>query len=284
MHSLGEKFNPEFGKTLPSKCQIFLFFTCAIEIQYQYLPITKMNGLLYGIQITTLSGWLACSVGYVAGFRIPQTWQLHFPEKPKPMQVIHQIDFTLGSPLLAAENTTEAANLPPSHPSDSTPQTQELPSEPTPPEMVSPAPPTMPELATIAALPDIPEIPAQVIRKVANRVASPSSNKTNSEKKPTSTNNSNTAPSTATNLTFGNGAGRQPSPQYPYQARRANQQGTVVIEFIVGMDGRVLSAWVKSPCAWPLLNNSALSTVRSSWKFPSGSPRRYRIPIVFRLS
>jgi protein TonB len=142
----------------------------------------------------------------------------------------------------------------------------------------------MPELATIAALPDIPEIPAQVIRKVANRVASPSSNKTNSEKKPTSTNNSNTAPSTATNLTFGNGAGRQPSPQYPYQARRANQQGTVVIEFIVGMDGRVLSAWVKSPCAWPLLNNSALSTVRSSWKFPSGSPRRYRIPIVFRLS
>jgi TonB family protein len=67
-------------------------------------------------------------------------------------------------------------------------------------------------------------------------------------------------------------------------ARRSNQQGTVIVEFIVGTDGRVLSAWVKSPCPFSTLNNAAVSTIRSRWKFPTGSARRYKIPIVFRLS
>jgi protein TonB len=95
---------------------------------------------------------------------------------------------------------------------------------------------------------------------------------------------SNTPPATATSLSFGSGAGRQPAPSYPLQSRRTNQQGTVVIEFIVGTDGKVLSAWVKTPCPYDLLNNAALSTIRSRWKFSSGEARRYKIPIVFRLN
>ena len=68
------------------------------------------------------------------------------------------------------------------------------------------------------------------------------------------------------------------------QARRSNQQGTVVVEFLVGTDGKVLSAWVKSPSPFPALNSAALSTVRNRWSFPAGAARRYRIPIVFRLN
>jgi protein TonB len=238
-----------------------------------------MKSLIHGIQITTLSGWLACSLGYIAGFRIPQTWQINFPEKPKAMKVLTEIDFTLGSPTLEVpRNTTSdtaAANLAESPSTDAA----------TPEIVQALAPPPMPEIAPSQALPEIPALPT-VTRKIAARTGTTSTTApTNpSRSNANSSANSNSAPSTATTLSFGTGAGRQPAPTYPYQSRRANQQGTVVIEFIVGNDGKVLNAWVKLPSAWPLLNDAALSTVRSRWAFPPGSPRRYRIPIVFRLS
>lgn len=158
----------------------------------------------------------------------------------------------------------------------------------------APTPPPMPELAPLAELPDIPEMPAPVIKKTATQVAGPSTPRP--QAKPSTNTPSgdrivtaggargNGPPSSATTLSFGSGAGRQPAPSYPLQARRSNQQGTVVVEFIVGVDGKVLSAWVKTPCAYDLLNNAALSTIRSRWKFPAGEARRYKIPIVFRLN
>jgi protein TonB len=238
-----------------------------------------MNPLIYGIQITTLSGWLVCSLGYVTGFRVPQTWQLTFPEKPKAMQVLTNLDFTLGDPITEEPSSSNGETSPAT--------LEEIPS----PEVAAteaPAPPPMPEIAPSEALPEIPSLPAWVTRKVAARTSQPATTSpatsSNAKAKSSATANSHSAPTTATTLRFGNGAGRQPAPAYPYQSRRANQQGTVVIEFIVGSDGKVLNAWVKLPSAWPLLNNAALSTVRTRWAFPVGSPRRYRIPIVFRLS
>src|SRR5450432_270484 len=43
-------------------------------------------------------------------------------------------------------------------------------------------------------------------------------------------------------LTFGQGAGRQPSPQYPIQAIQQHQEGTVVVRLVVGENGQVSSA------------------------------------------
>jgi len=84
-------------------------------------------------------------------------------------------------------------------------------------------------------------------------------------------------------LTFGQGAGRQPAPEYPREAVLGDQQGTVHIQFTVGENGRVQSAAVSVPCPWPLLNRAALQAVRDTWVFPSGAPRLYDIDIQFSL-
>ena len=199
-----------------------------------------------------------------------------FVEKPKPLSVMTSIDIATAEPteIVEAESTEQ------------TPEAAVLPVT-----AALPTPPAMPESVPMTALPEIPELPAPVIRNTAQKVATaptPTPTRTTpsspTKPRPESSASSNTAPAAATSLSFGTGAGRQPAPAYPLQARRSNQQGTVVIEFLVGVDGKVLSAWVKTACPYELLNNAALSTIRSRWKFPAGAARRYKIPIVFRLN
>lgn len=84
-------------------------------------------------------------------------------------------------------------------------------------------------------------------------------------------------------LTFGQGEGKQPAPDYPRQALREGQEGTVVVRFMVGENGRVLSAEPSSPSAWPLLNDAALRVVRQRWRFSTGILRAYEVAIHFQL-
>lgn len=74
-----------------------------------------------------------------------------------------------------------------------------------------------------------------------------------------------------------------PKPRYPTVARSRGQTGTVVVEFVVGENGRVVSARAKNPSPWPLLNNAALDAVRG-WRFPPGGVTTYTRPIVFNLN
>ena len=85
-------------------------------------------------------------------------------------------------------------------------------------------------------------------------------------------------------LTYGQGEGRQPAPEYPLRARREGQEGLVGIRFSVGEDGRVLSAEAVSASPWKLLNDSALRAVRERWRFSSGSLRLYEVSIRFQLT
>jgi protein TonB len=85
-------------------------------------------------------------------------------------------------------------------------------------------------------------------------------------------------------LVYGRGEGRQPAPDYPGQARRDGQEGTVVIRFTVGENGRVLAAEAVSVCPWPLLNNAALRAVRERWRFRPGQVRLYEVAIRFELN
>jgi protein TonB len=85
-------------------------------------------------------------------------------------------------------------------------------------------------------------------------------------------------------LTYGQGEGRQPAPEYPYRARRDGQEGVVKVRFLVGEDGRVLSAEAASPSPWSLLNDSALRVVRERWRFRSGTLRNYEVAIRFQLT
>lgn len=88
----------------------------------------------------------------------------------------------------------------------------------------------------------------------------------------------------AQTLTFGLGEGRQPRPHYPRQSVREGQEGTVTVRFMVGADGRVKIAEGTKPCPWPLLNESALETIRRSWRFAPGKERNYEVNIRFELN
>ena len=84
-------------------------------------------------------------------------------------------------------------------------------------------------------------------------------------------------------LVFGRGEGKQPKPEYPLEAKLAHQQGTVVVEFTVGEDGRVQNAKVIESCPFPLLNQSAVRTVREQWRFRPGPARTLQVPIEYQL-
>jgi TonB family protein len=85
-------------------------------------------------------------------------------------------------------------------------------------------------------------------------------------------------------LTFGEGEGRQPAPEYPRRALQEHQQGVVVLQFVVGENGQVSSAEATQPCVWPALNEAALRTIREKWRFPAGATRVYEIAIRFQLN
>lgn len=57
-----------------------------------------------------------------------------------------------------------------------------------------------------------------------------------------------------------------PPPNYPEEARRRGQQGTVVVAVAVDAAGVVVSATLQAPSPHPALNREALRAVRS-WRF-----------------
>jgi len=73
-----------------------------------------------------------------------------------------------------------------------------------------------------------------------------------------------------------------PPPDYPAEARRLGQTGTIIVEFTVDAAGRVIAAYAKSPSPWPLLNAAAVHAVRQ-WHFPPGRVMQLQRPIVFQL-
>jgi protein TonB len=84
-------------------------------------------------------------------------------------------------------------------------------------------------------------------------------------------------------LTFGEGEGDQPAPEYPREAKLAHQQGNVTVEMTIGENGDVTDTQVTSPCPWPILNQAALRAVRDTWHFEKGPVRYKDIEFVFEL-
>jgi protein TonB len=85
-------------------------------------------------------------------------------------------------------------------------------------------------------------------------------------------------------LTFGEGEGKQPAPDYPRQAMRLGQEGTVLVRLAVDAGGRVVDAQTAIPSPWPLLNQAALRAVRERWRFREGPKRSYEVVIRFELA
>lgn len=85
-------------------------------------------------------------------------------------------------------------------------------------------------------------------------------------------------------LTYGQGEGKQPAPEYPYRARREGQEGVVTVRFTVAESGRVDQAELSGGSPWQLLNEAALEVVRKRWQFRSGERRVYEVAIRFQLT
>ena len=60
---------------------------------------------------------------------------------------------------------------------------------------------------------------------------------------------------------------RNPPPIYPAAARRREQQGTVTVKVLVGADGSVERAEIADSSGFDSLDDAALETVRSRWRF-----------------
>jgi protein TonB len=61
--------------------------------------------------------------------------------------------------------------------------------------------------------------------------------------------------------------GKNPPPVYPAIARRREQQGTVTLRVLVGVDGAVQRAEIAESSGFDALDDAAIATVRRRWRF-----------------
>lgn len=231
--------------------------------------------------ILTLVLWLGCLLVGGLGFVLPYT-------RPKPPPTATTIQAELLKVDLTSEPPTAPAAVLPAPPESAEP-----------PPLFTPAtPPQAPQLVAVAqpspavafALPV--EAPARIVEvKQAAFVRpapapAPKPAPPGPPGPPASSNqptgNAPAAPAVQT-LTYGQGEGRQPAPRYPETARRAGQEGTVIIRLSVGTDGRVLAAEPSAPSPWSALNREAVRVVREQWQFQPGPVRLFEVAIRFEL-
>lgn len=239
--------------------------------------------------VITLVLWAGCLLVGTLGFVLPYSR----PRPPAPPTPVLQAE------LIKVELTTRPAPPPAA--------VQPPPPDPAqPPPLFTPAtPPQAPQLVAVAApspavafaLPI--EAPSRIIEIKQAAFVRPAPQPTTVVAKPAPpttgsgqpSTNSGPATSTGTvaapaveSLTFGHGDGDQPAPDYPLAARRAGQEGTVVVRFSVGTDGRILAAEPSSPSPWGALNREAVRVIRDQWRFKPGPVRLHEVAIRFQLT
>ncbi|MCL4788105.1 MAG: TonB family protein [Verrucomicrobia bacterium] len=207
----------------------------------------------------TLLLWVSCLLVGLLGFVLSY-------ERPHARQVRDE-------PLLAQQLQVD---LSPSPPPDSEPQPPDPSAPPPPPDTFAPPAITRP----IAVAQPSPAIAFALPVAGRTRVVEAS----RAEYVSGSVGNAQSAPPPVRQLTLGEGEGNQPKPNYPRQAERQRQEGTVVVRLSVGEDGRVLQAEAVESCPWPLLNEAALKVVRERWHFPAGPARLYEVAIRFQIA
>ena len=79
------------------------------------------------------------------------------------------------------------------------------------------------------------------------------------------------------------GTGRFPLPPYPDEARRRGWEGRVMLRVAIDENGRAGVPSIEESSGYALLDRTAADWIRRRWRWDAGSPRQYRIPIVFEL-
>ncbi len=194
--------------------------------------------------------WVACAAVGAAGLLLRYSWPRPPVRQPPPVvaQIMH-VTLTQ-QPLLppdAGPPTPQSAVSPPAPPA--------------PPQQIATPPPAPPLIAVATPSP-------QIAFAVPTR-PKPGPQRLSSDQ--------------PVHLTFGQGAGRQPAPEYPREAALARQQGIVTVRFTVGEDGCVQTTRVIKSSHFPLLDQAAVRAVRETWRFPAGPMRSYQVSITFHL-
>lgn len=166
--------------------------------------------------------------------------------------------------------------------------------------------PDLPELLPALTQEDVFEVPSappvEEILKPVDPVVKPKpevrkpapsapSRTTTSTPRSSASSNSGTSGQSSSGSGSGSGGGRAgsggkgsfPQPSYPSYARSRGMQGTVTVTIQVSSSGSVISASVSGSSGHSTLDQHATSWVRRYWKFPAGTAKTYRVPIVFRL-
>ncbi len=259
-----------------------------------------MTSIFYAINIGTLATWLSVASFGTVGIVIPAAQEI--------LQSVKEFDpyKDLESTVLTDDFTIDSA--PPSQETDTGDTgVADEPEVPLTEQDTLPTPPEMPDVAEVSPLPEIPDMPPPAAKPSdipapaptkPRPVPRPSNKPPTHSNAPTSTTGGSTTGRTEARGKLGNGGqnggsgmsdakrlsgGRMPSPSYPAAARANGQTGTIIVEFVVDENGRVISAYAKSASPWPLLNDSAINAVRR-WKFPPGKVTKYTRPIVFKLN
>ncbi len=74
-----------------------------------------------------------------------------------------------------------------------------------------------------------------------------------------------------------------PRPEYPYEARRRNLQGSGMFIIRVRPDGTVARVDVEDSTGAPLLDRTAIAAY-SKWRFKPGRVKAVRVPIHFTMA
>jgi TonB family protein len=210
--------------------------------------------------VVTLVLWVSCSLIGMLGFAMPYARPLVTKAQPEALQVeMLNVELTSESLPELPPSSANALATPP--PADAVVQ----------PQLPQPLTVALPSASIAFAVPV--EGPARIVD------AAQASYSTSAV--------SNNAVAAATqsvqSLTFGQGAGKQPAPEYPWRAQNEGQEGVVNVRFTVAANGRVVSAEAVNPSPWPMLNDSAVRAVRNRWRFTPGTPRAYEVAIRFVL-
>jgi TonB family protein len=142
---------------------------------------------------------------------------------------------------------------------------------------------TPPEMAEITPLETYVEPPPPAPKPTPK--AKPQSVKTTSKPKTTSSSTKTSSSGTAGPATVftGGGRGRFPSPSYPSSARSAGLQGSVRLSVTVEASGMPSSVSVISSSGHSALDSAARDHISRRWRWPSGSVRKFIVPIRFQL-
>jgi len=248
-----------------------------------------MQVISHVLNISTLATWMSVGTFGTVGVIIPGWDEVFTPKTVALMESVWiQPEISLGDAAptdnaeASAQNAT-AETLEPLSPPPALPETTELPPLPEVPDLPPPPPRLAEKVSSFTPQPPPAArgpAPAKDAKPASSRSTAPATAGPSGNGKPGATSSGrSTGMSDSARLA----AGRMSSPSYPPYSRRNNQTGTVVVEFTVDTNGRVISAYVKKSSSWPLLDNGAVSTVRS-WKFPPGGIMKLQRPIVFRLN